>query len=391
MNPKINSYTEFQPLKTLLVGGVYEDSFFDHIKNDTIREGLKEIISSTREDIDKLKEELINRDINVLQYTPKDLGFKDSIMDYIDDEGVIGKNTDLSRDGYRNGIPIPPISVRDDCIVMGQKLLVTDPTPYPTQLAIPKYKKLFGPENVDTRIEDESISFKRTEKNARKWCIKHGINPEDVEIDKIIEDQQLTQFCAPNLTRVGKTILVDVWQTPELVEKYLQPYWPEYDYKEIWIGGHNDSIYCVVRPGLVLATPWFEPYKDIFKGWDIIWFEDPDWDKTMSKQHKLKENNMGKYWYPEKKDNPELEYFINEWLSTWHGDASESVFDVNVLMLDENTAVINSESHVLMKELEKRKIEPVVIPLRNRFFWDGGWHCNTLDIYREGGMEDYGL
>ena len=60
-------------------------------------------------------------------------------------------------------------------------------------------------------------------------------------------------------------------------------------------------------------------------------------------------------------------------------------------MLDENTCVVNSDSPKLLSELEKRKIEPVVIPLRNRFFWDGGWHCNTLDIYREGDCIDYGI
>ena len=51
----------------------------------------------------------------------------------------------------------------------------------------------------------------------------------------------------------------------------------------------------------------------------------------------------------------------------------------------------NHPDDKLLRELEKHKVEPVVIPLRNRFFWDGGWHCNTLDIYREGNKEDYGI
>jgi hypothetical protein len=51
----INSYTEFQPLNSALVGGVFEDSFFDDIANATIREGVKEIVGTTREDIKILK------------------------------------------------------------------------------------------------------------------------------------------------------------------------------------------------------------------------------------------------------------------------------------------------------------------------------------------------
>ena len=55
MTLKVNSWTEFQPLKTVMVGDVYDQSFFDGIKNDTIREGLKEIVGGTKEDIQYFK------------------------------------------------------------------------------------------------------------------------------------------------------------------------------------------------------------------------------------------------------------------------------------------------------------------------------------------------
>jgi N-dimethylarginine dimethylaminohydrolase len=185
--------------------------------------------------------------------------------------------------------------------------------------------------------------------------------------------------------------LVDVWQAPYLIEEFMEKKYPEYDYQKLFIGGHNDSIFSVLRPGLVIAASWLAPYKDIFKGWDIIWFDEPDWQRVAQQQIDMKNDNSGCYWYPDKQDNPRLETFIDKWLSTWHGHSSETIFDVNVLMLDENTCVVNSDSSKLLSELEKRKIEPIVVPLRNRFFWDGGWHCNTLDIYREGNCEDYGL
>lgn len=387
----INSYTEFQPLKTVFVGSVYEDSFFDDISNTTIREGLKEIVSSTREDIDNFKKIIESRNISVYQFTPNDLEYHKSIMDYIGEDGSVGKDARYSRDGYRNGIPMPPLSIRDDAIVMGQNLLVTDPYPYHTELAIPKYKKLFG-DAVDTRVKDDNISFVRSIRNIKIWAEKNRLKINDDDIDDLQAGQKLGGFCAPNLTRVGKTILVDLWQAPNILDEYLEKYWPEYEYKKVFIGGHNDSVFSVIRPGLVLASKWFEPYKHMFpESWDIIWFHETDWERTYLNQKQMKNNNTGCYWYPEKKENPQLENFINNWLTDWHGQSDESIFDVNVLMLDEKTCVINSESPYLMKELEKRDIEPLHIPLRNRFFWDGGWHCNTLDIYREGDCEDYGL
>lgn len=34
-------------------------------------------------------------------------------------------------------------------------------------------------------------------------------------------------------------------------------------------------------------------------------------------------------------------------------------------------------------------ITPHVVPFRHRYFWDGGIHCITLDLDREGKMHDY--
>ena len=39
--------------------------------------------------------------------------------------------------------------------------------------------------------------------------------------------------------------------------------------------------------------------------------------------------------------------------------------------------------------LKKHNMEPVYVPWRHRYFWDGGLHCITLDLEREGGQEDY--
>ena len=39
--------------------------------------------------------------------------------------------------------------------------------------------------------------------------------------------------------------------------------------------------------------------------------------------------------------------------------------------------------------LKKHNMEPVHIPWRHRYFWDGGLHCITLDLKRQGKKEDY--
>jgi hypothetical protein len=61
-----------------------------------------------------------------------------------------------------------------------------------------------------------------------------------------------------------------------------------------------------------------------------------------------------------------------------------------VLMLDEHhCCVSNPNNKIVNSFFKKHKIEPVHVPFRHRYFWDGGLHCITLDLYREGKQQDY--
>ena len=82
--------------------------------------------------------------------------------------------------------------------------------------------------------------------------------------------------------------------------------------------------------------------------------------------------------------------FVETWLTKWVGYVEETVFDVNVLMIDEHhCCVSNQKNQKVNTFLKKHNVEPVYIPWRHRYFWDGGLHCITLDLYREGKQKDY--
>lgn len=387
----INSYTEFQPLNSLLVGSVFENSFFDDIANATIREGLKEIVETAREDIENFIRILKDRNITIHQMSFKDLEFPDSIIKFTDKDGCIGKEEKYSW-GYRNGLPDPPLALRGHDIVIGKKILVTDSNGYNSHILTRKYKQIFGDALVDTVINDKNICFKRSDVNIQFKINKRKLIYSGLDVDaerKKIDKVGLYGFCAPNLTRVGKTILVDVWQTPNIIDEFLKPHFPEYNFKKVFINKHNLNSFSIIRPGLVLASSWFNDEKIFPKNWDIIWFDDDDWKKKVLYQLELKRSNNGILWYPEKKYNPKYEKFIDQWLK--NKNYKENLFDVKVLMLDENTCVVSAKSSYIIKELEKRNIEVLYIPFRNRYFWNRGWHSNTLDINREGDLEDYRL
>ena len=58
-------------------------------------------------------------------------------------------------------------------------------------------------------------------------------------------------------------------------------------------------------------------------------------------------------------------------------------------MVNPDTVLCLTENEELFKWFKKHNVEPIVTPFRHRFFWDGGLHCLTLDIHREGGIESY--
>jgi hypothetical protein len=215
-----------------------------------------------------------------------------------------------------------------------------------------------------------------------------AVTDENLEAAKKVET--LGGFCSPTLTRIGKTCLVDTWQVPTVVEDFLSVKVPEFDYRKITIGGHNDSIFSVIKPGVLVATRELEPYKHIFEGWDIIWFDDPNWSHV---RHwlDLRAKNRGKWWVPGEEQNDEFTSFVETFLSNWTGMAEETIFDVNCLVIDDQHVVVNSENPYLIENLKKHNMTPVICPLRHSFFWDGGWHCLTLDIKRRGGQIDYGI
>ena len=87
--------------------------------------------------------------------------------------------------------------------------------------------------------------------------------------------------------------------------------------------------------------------------------------------------------------NDDFTDFVESWLGHWVGYVEETVFDVNMLVIDEHNVICNNYNEEVFKAFERYDITPHVINFRHRFFWDGGLHCITSDIAREGEQKDY--
>ena len=153
-------------------------------------------------------------------------------------------------------------------------------------------------------------------------------------------------------------------------------------------GYHSDAVFCIVKPGVIISLHDVQDYKENFPGWDLCYLPDQSWELVLPFLS-LKKRNKGKWWLQGEEENNEFTHFVNTWLNDWVGYVEETVFDVNMLSLDENTIICNNYNKEVFAHLKKHKVEPIMCNFRHRYFWDGGIHCITQDFYREGKMEDY--
>jgi hypothetical protein len=153
-------------------------------------------------------------------------------------------------------------------------------------------------------------------------------------------------------------------------------------------GGHGDGTYCPVCPGLIISLKDVPTYADTFPGWEVVYLPNQSWDAVRPFLD-LKEKNRGAWWIPGFEYDQSVIDIVESWLSHWTGYVEETVFDVNMLIIDPKNVMVFNYNKQVFDALERYGITAHVVPFRHRYFWDGGIHCVTTDLHREGTMQDY--
>ena len=326
----IKGYATFDPLKHCWIGSGFKAEWFADLpiyKNNKIMDPLKKIAEETEEDYQTLEK-------------------------ILKDAGVQTHRSHLNMDKVKSlkNIYRPPINPRDHFAVVGEKIYA-----------------------VSGGSEGYADVLKRIDRKNLELCNTPGAISTAV------------------ICRVGKDLWWDVhYEVPkQIVDKYAQK-WRDEGFR-VHIsdrGYHSDGVFCVVKPGCIVSLKEIQKYEENFPGWDVLYLPDQSWDK-LSSFWDMKEKVGGKWWLKGEEHNNELIGFINTWLHDWVGYVEETVFDVNMLSIDQDTIICNNYNKDVFAHFKKHKVEPIVFNFRHRYFWDGGIHCITQDLYREGTMEDY--
>jgi len=321
-------------LTKVCVGSTYSPAFYEPVKNSQVRDALQLIASETLNDYKNLINVLTELGVDAFQIN---IDPNLTIMDYVNSQGKIN----YSQSQSFTLIPRPPMQPRDSVLIVGNQVILTNhESSWFTEL-YPDYPSITSP----------------------------------------------MPFDAPLVTVIGDTLIADCRDHPWL-EKFLSQTFPSHRIIPVKIGGHNDAVFSVVAPGVIVSTYHHTNYTDTFPGWEIKFVDNQSWN-AIPDWRKFKHSNVDRWWVPDDQNNPEFSNFVDTWLSNWVGFVAETVFDVNMLQVNQHCVLVNNYNSELFDFLAKHKIEPIIVPFRHRFFWDGGLHCITNDIHREGAHDCY--
>jgi len=385
-----NIWNKWDPLRTVMLGECYSPEFFNDIKNIKVKSALQRIANETQEDLESFEKILKDFGCDVIR---PDIDKNDSIMNYTDHHGKLTL------------IPRSPLQPRDNQLVIGNDLFYTHDRDHPgIKRSLDAYNKNF--KNVFSPLSEGSYRNYKGD-SAPDWpdykdYVERFINKQPLSNESSVHHEIYNlkiidpnfPVSAPSITVVGQDIYVDVNTKMDsvLVNYYFKEFaemFPNFRINLLNIGGHNDGCFHTIKPGAILSLEEIQTYEDTFPDWDICYLSDQSWDKVKP-FIELKKQNKGKWWVPGEEDNNEFTHFVETWLQDWVGYVEETVFDVNVLVLDEKHVCVSQEDNETVNIfLKKHNMEPIYVPWRHRYFWDGGLHCITLDLVREGIQQDY--
>lgn len=214
--------------------------------------------------------------------------------------------------------------------------------------------------------------------------------------NNIVYDKFVNSAC---VSRIGKdlyyssTVPDNKFSYENLRKIYLElqnEYFSDYRMHLVQANTHGDAAYTPVKPGLIISLHAVQNYFKTFPDWEIIYLPSQgDENLKMKDFLKLKKKNGGKWWVPGEELNDDFTDYVESWLNDWVIYVEETIFDVNMLIINPTNVIVNNYNKSVFDAFERHGITPHIFNFRHRYFWDGGIHCITSDLSRLGDRQDY--
>jgi hypothetical protein len=368
-------YQHWDPLKVCVVGRSYPPDFYSWITVPHVRELFERIAIETEEDYQNIINKLESFGVKVLR-------------------------PNLPTDPFINGKFLsPPMTPRDYTVMAGNTFYenysfnfhkayqdVKDPS-WPECNTVEDFKLL--PDWIQNECNTVH-GFKNY------WA---NLNMYDHIFDHIREQGNTVKSHVYNskslngaqISRIGRDLYFGTESYDQDIVSYKKFIDQEFTSTRNHIvntGGHGDGTYCPVCPGLIISLQDVPTYAETFPDWEVVYLPGQSWTAVKPFLN-LKEKNRGRWWIPGFEQDQAVIDVVETWLGHWTGYVEETVFDVNMLIIDPKNVMVFNYNKQVFDALARYGITPHVVPFRHRYFWDGGIHCVTSDLHREGVMQDF--
>lgn len=350
---------EWGRLRSCVVGKSYPPEFYSFMQNPRLRTLFEKMAEEVEEDMQGIVKILEKFDVEV---------FRPSVPNVVPQEYI------------DNNLPIPAAvsSIpRDQMIMIGDKFF------------------LFPPDQVSDKVNNlgHLVDVSVKEFHSCWDDIVEHVKSNGNTVIRGEDDDILSLIKVNGIYRIGDDLIFGSRHEVDdknvlLAVDYMKKKWlQDYNCHAIATGGHIDGCMCTLKPGLLFSV-FDMDYGETFPGWEYVYFENNRLD-LLDGWVPLKRKNHGRWFIPGADQDDELVEYVEQWLKNWVGYVEETVFDVNILMIDEKNAVVSSYDEKAFKTMEKHGITPHIAPLRHRFFFDGGIHCSTAELHREGERQSF--
>jgi len=381
------SYTVYQhwdPLEVCIVGKTYPPEFYQWIDNTKTRNRFEKLAQETEEDYQNLIKLLENK-FGVKTLRPE---FPDDINElYIDGKWVQ-----------------PPTAPRDYFITIHDKFWVPN---------VPNASHAWGVcyrQNKESWMEDfvrpqdfynTYPEYKESMKkaldafavkdqkhlDAKLGFYKHIFEQIEQNSNIVYTDLDFINGCF--VSRLGDDLFFATqtyYDDKQKILDQVNQLFPDTTNHVVNAGGHGDSVYCPITPGLIISLNDIPTYADTFPDWEVVYLPDSEY-AHMRKFEKSMKINKGRWFMPGFEQDQNLVHMVDHYFDEWVGEVHETVFDVNILIVDPKNIIVSSHNDKVEEACARHGINVHVSPFRHKYFWDCGIHCVTNDLSRTGGRQ----
>jgi hypothetical protein len=357
MQNNYSVYQHWDPLKTCVVGQAYPPEFFDWIKDSDTRRRFWQLAEETEEDFQLLIAKLKKFGVDVLRPT-------------------------ASTSKKLNGSYVPPpVTPRDYFLMIHNELWIPQ-TPNQAHAA-----RAFAQQKL-SRADFDAYDLNKHQLKLSSYQ----------EIFNHVQDQgntlRLTDLDVISgcfVSRIGHNLYFATQDynedQSELLSK-VDRLFPTTKNKIVNAGGHGDATYCPVAPGLIISLRDIPTYAETFPNWEVVYLPPSDYANIAEFKHSMKING-GSWFVPGFENDSNMVNLVEYYFHDWVGQVAETVFDVNILVVDQQNIIVSSHNDQVEQACSRYGITVHVVPFRHRYFWDAGTHCITNDLNRAGTSKDW--